>query len=603
MKRRPLLILALFSFVLSGSGCSSAPTFIGDGVTPIQTVQGEGHRSPLIGETVTVEGRVTAVRESSELNGFWLQDREVAARSSSGLFVRTPGSSGVSPGDAVRVTGKITESGGEGALPSTQIEAAELAAATTPIPVPEPVRIGEGGARIPELIDDDSLGSYDPEEDVLDFWESLEGMLVEIGHATVVGPTSRHGDFVVVPESEVEDATRTTRGGILLRPDDENSERITIDPHLLEKPIVVKVGDQLGSLRGVVHYDFGIYRLVATSAPQIEERQQQVALTPSRDGVTIASYNVLNLSAANESHRFESVAESIVKDLGSPDIVGLQEIQDDSGGQDDGVVSADRTMTRLVDAIVAAGGPRYTWRQIDPVDNADGGAPGANIRVAYLVDPERVEIVDRGEGGSTDEVMVRGAGKDVELSLSPGRIGTSTDCFLGEGSSDEAEGTRKSLALEVIIRGETYFLINNHLKSKRGDDPVFGAVQPPLRYTEAQRRCQTELIAGVAGDILSRDPEANVVVLGDLNEHEFRPPMMPFEDAGLINMIRHVPIAERYTYNYLGNSQVLDHILVSRSLADRSRLLVAHVNTDFPDSVAASDHNPLLLTIGADNDR
>ena len=34
---------------------------------------------------------------------------------------------------------------------------------------------------------------------------------------------------------------------------------------------------------------------------------------------------------------------------------------------------------RLIDAIVAAGGPLYDYRQIDPENNADGGAPGGNV--------------------------------------------------------------------------------------------------------------------------------------------------------------------------------------------------------------------------------
>lgn len=598
--RSPFLIPALFLVLVVGAACSSVVTSDGTDVTSIRSVQGQSHHSPMVGETVTVHGRVTAVRESPELNGFWLQDGgHDAGRASSGVFVRTSGATVVSRGDAVRVMGEVTEIASERFLPSTQIGASHVSASAEPVPVPEPVRIGFGGVGIPEVIDDDRLQLYDPQNDAIDFWESLEGMLVEISGATVVGPTNRHGEFVIVPESEVSDASRTSRGGILLRPDDENSERLTVDPGPRESPFVVRVGDRLnGPVRGVVHYDYGTYRLVATSAPEIEERPEQGRRTPSRDeGFTIASYNVLNLSAANESHRFESIAGSIVGDLGSPDIVGLQEIQDDSGGKDDGIVSAERTLARLSDAIVAAGGPEYSWRQIDPIDNADGGAPGANIRVAYLVNPERVEIVDRGDAGAMDEVSVQGTGRSVRYSLSPGRIGTSTPCFLGEGSSDESEGTRKSLALEVVFGGETYFLINNHLKSKRGDDPVFGAVQPPVRHTEPQRLCQTELIASVAEEILDRDPEANVIVVGDLNEHEFRPPMMPFEEAGLINMIKRVPIQERYTYNYLGNSQVLDHILVSDSLADRSRLLIPHVNSDFPDTVAASDHNPLLLTI------
>ena len=44
-----------------------------------------------------------------------------------------------------------------------------------------------------------------------------------------------------------------------------------------------------------------------------------------------------------------------------------------------------------------AGGPAYEWRQIDPVDGAEGGQPGGNIRVAFLFRTDRgLKFVDRG---------------------------------------------------------------------------------------------------------------------------------------------------------------------------------------------------------------
>ncbi len=45
----------------------------------------------------------------------------------------------------------------------------------------------------------------------------------------------------------------------------------------------------------------------------------------------------------------------------SPDIVGLQEVQDGSGSTDDGVTSAAATLQMLVDEIVAQGGPNYEF--------------------------------------------------------------------------------------------------------------------------------------------------------------------------------------------------------------------------------------------------
>ncbi|MFE4328398.1 hypothetical protein ACFRQM_02820 [Streptomyces sp. NPDC056831] len=59
-------------------------------------------------------------------------------------------------------------------------------------------------------------------------------------------------------------------------------------------------------------------------------------------------------------------AASSRDNLASPDIVALEEIQDNNRATDDGTVSADRTVKMFTDAIVAAGGPAYQWRSVGP---------------------------------------------------------------------------------------------------------------------------------------------------------------------------------------------------------------------------------------------
>lgn len=87
--------------------------------------------------------------------------------------------------------------------------------------------------------------------------------------------------------------------------------------------------------------------------------------------------------APNSSH-LPVVANHIAKYLNIPDIMFVQEIQDDSGPTDDGVVSANLTLTTLVEAIQKESGILYSFTDIAPVNNQDGGQPGGNIRQAYL---------------------------------------------------------------------------------------------------------------------------------------------------------------------------------------------------------------------------
>src|SRR5690606_23399013 len=106
--------------------------------------------------------------------------------------------------------------------------------------------------------------------------------------------------------------------------------------------------------------------------------------------LAVATYNVENLSPKDDQAKFDRLAQGIAGNLASPDIVSLEEIQDDDVTADTGVVTAGETLTRFTDAIVAAGGPRYEWRQTDPEGKAAGGEPGGNIRVAFLFNPDRV---------------------------------------------------------------------------------------------------------------------------------------------------------------------------------------------------------------------
>lgn len=79
-----------------------------------------------------------------------------------------------------------------------------------------------------------------------------------------------------------------------------------------------------------------------------------------------------------------AVASHIVDHLLTPDMMFLQEIQDNSGETDDGTVMANLTLSNLVASIAKLSNVTYAFASIDPVNNQDGGVPGGNIRQAYL---------------------------------------------------------------------------------------------------------------------------------------------------------------------------------------------------------------------------
>jgi hypothetical protein len=231
---------------------------------------------------------------------------------------------------------------------------------------------------------------------------------------------------------------------------------------------------------------------------------------------------------------------------------------------------------------------------VDTEDGADGGAPGGNIRVAFLLDPARVTPVDRGAAGPADATAVVAGPGGPRLTLSPGRVAPGHPAFTGAGH-DGWDGSRKPLALEAGFAGRPLFLVALHLASKGGDDPLFGIHQPPRRPSEEQRGEQAAAVAGFVRELLAADPDARVVVLGDLNEFPFRPPVRRLEAAGLVNLMATLPAAEAYTYVYEGNSQILDHVLASPALAAAgARAHVVHLHADQPAGRRASDHDPVV---------
>src|SRR5207249_7018950 len=195
------------------------------------------------------------------------------------------------------------------------------------------------------------------------------------------------------------------------------------------------------------------------------------------------------------------------------DLLSLEEVQDSNGATNDSVVDATTTFNTLIAAIQAAGGPTYQFRQIDPVDDQDGGEPGGNIRVGFLFRTDRgLAFVDRPGGTSTSAVGVVSGASGPQLTFSPGRIDPTNSAFTT---------SRKPLAGEFTYDGKTLFVVANHWNSKGGDQPLFGRFQPPTLSSEVQRNQQAQVVHDFVASVLGLDPNARVIVLGDLNDFDF----------------------------------------------------------------------------------
>ncbi len=556
----------------------------------IHDIQGVGHVSLYDGEIVkNVKGIVTHLDGS---NGFFMESVEADddIRTSEGIYVYFK-NSGVKVGDLVSITGEVEEFKPRGYddakdLLTTEIKGSTVTVEASNQPLPAPVVIGDDRIQPTKVIDNDAFAEFDPEEDGIDFYESLEGMRIVLDGATVVGHP-KYEEVPVVVDSAV-DSYRSEAGGVIISPEDFNPERLLVK---LGKDMDLKTGDQFdGPITGVLSYDYSNFKLVLTEdLPEVIDGGLEREITnieKAEDKLTVASYNVENFSAETDQEKIDKIAHSIIENLKTPDIVGLIEVQDNDGPTDSGTTDASLTYEALIAAIEAAGGPTYKYTDIAPEDKMDGGQPGGNIRVGYIYNPERVSLVDKPAGDATTAVGYDENG----LTMNPGRIDPTNEAF---------SNSRKSLAAEFEFNGERVVVIANHLNSKRGDGALYGSEQPVVLGSEPSRVDKSQVLNDFIDGALAVNPDANFVVLGDMNDFEFSAPLRTLEGDVLTNMIEELPKEERYTYIYEGNSQVLDHILVSNNVAANTEVDIVNINTDFTEaSGAASDHDPILVQIG-----
>ena len=436
----------------------------------------------------------------------------------------------------------------------------------------------------------ETITTVDPSRTTLEFWEAHEGMLVTVNDARVVGPGQTQFREIYVTTKP--DELRTPRGGTYLKSYAQTpTGRVLIIPANGPVP-AANVGDVLqGATTGPVDWSrFGGYTIAATTlGTYIDNHLQPTSATAQADDqLAIATYNVENLDPRDPESKFTRLAQGVVKNLAQPDIVALEEIQDNSGPTDDGTVAADQTLSILTAKIKDAGGPTYAWAQINPVNNLDGGEPGGNIRSAFLYNADTVTLVPRTPGDSTTPVTVSTATDGTaSLSVNPGRVDPANAAW---------NASRKPLAGEFLFQGRKVIVVANHFNSKGGDQSADGRFQPPIRASEVQRIEQAATLNAFVKQVLAADPNANVVLAGDFNDYQFSAPVLRLTDNGatLTDLITTLPENQRYSYVFNGISQVLDHIFVTKAVTDVDYQVI-HNNAEFSDQ--ASDHDPQVVRI------
>lgn len=603
--------VTLKAIVVAEGQSSNTYTFeyVATEIPRIHDIQGEGHTSDFSGQTVTdVEGIVTQYGytfTTGAYKGFFMQDPspDKNPNTSEAIFVySTNPSQKPAIGDLVAVTGLVSEynEGSSSNLTTTQITMSSRTVLESGVELPLPIILGKDGRAIPStIIDNDNMMEFQPEEDGIDFYESLEGMLVKLPTPTIISPywTSGGGSSLVynIPTRVVNtDAdVITPAGGLVLKElNNLNPQRLLIaygDPGK-----EVGTGDTFDAdVIGVIGYNNGNFKVIPEygQLPSITSntfQQETTTIEVDEDKLLIATYNIENYYPGVGATKTLKLAESITTNMKTPDIIGVVEMQDSNGETNNGIVEA--SAADLIAAIQSAGGPSYEYTDIAPVNNQDGGAPGGNIRVGFLYNPARVQLADsvNSQKGTATTSVGYDAAAD-QLTHNPGRIDPTNSSFAA---------SRKPLAAQFVFRGEKVIVIANHFNSKGGDNGPFGKTQPPVLSSETQRHKIAAVVNSFVKEVLTANPAANIVALGDLNDFQFTQTSAILEGNELDNLINELPLNEQYTYTYDGNSQVLDHILVSKNLTASAEVDVVHLNADFPPTRGrVSDHDAVMAQI------
>ncbi|KAI1341837.1 DNase I-like protein [Xylariaceae sp. FL0016] len=579
----------------------------------IPEINGNRFLSPYAGQDVA---NVTGVVSAKGGGGVFLAallcdaaaaDANANATGSNGLFVYSAAlaaNDSIATGDVLVLSGTVSEyRSSEDYLPLTELTDVALTDVLGHGEAVTAVVLGEGGRSPPTeqysaLDEGDVFGvpnnrslitvenpTLRPESYGLDFWESLVGTLVTVTSPRAVGKPNRYGDTWVV-------GTWATSDG--------NPEAILIGSPLdgSDNPSDGQVGDQLEDITGIVYQAYGFYRILPTTALTVSSSltatPDPTTLTSNGtcEGITVGGYNIENTYAGDTAH-IAAVAAHIVDYMRTPDLLAVQEIQDNDGETDDGVVDASETLSALASAVAELSGVAYSYVTIDPLDDTNGGAPGANIRNAYLYRGEVLRLVNGTAGGAGDAQAVL---EGPALKYNPGLVDPTNAAF---------EASRKPLvAAWELVDGssdKTLFTVNAHFGSKGGSSSLHGDARPPVNGGVDDRMAQMNVTAEFIATLLAADASAYVLAIGDFNEYGFVAPVTSFASiSGLQDLddVVGTAVEERYSYVYDMNSQELDHVFVSAALAEDAQFEHVHANSWVSYDAQISDHDPSVAKFG-----
>jgi len=567
-------------------GASNEPTEV---LAEIYDIQGPGLTSPLVGSpVVTLDNAVTAVAP----DGFFMQTPDLRAdadpETSNGIFVFTGGAPAVTVGDRVDVSGTVQEF----------FDFTEIAG------FPTVTVIGSGALPAAATFDAATPSPLQPQPATE--YERYEGMRVTVAAGTVSGPNQTFGSDPIAEVHVVAGPTRAFREPGIEYPGlpglpvwDGNPEVFELDPDRLGLANAIIPAGSSFTASGVLGYEFGGYELWPTDYSFVPAVLPRPVSGAQAGEMTVGSLNLFRLfddvddpgpeddgqvvSTAEYGRRLGKFSLFIRQVMGSPDVVAVEEVE---------------SLSVLGDlaAAIAADDPAVVYAAYLEEGNDVGG-----IDVGFLV---------------RDTVAVTAV-----TQLAAGEILTFDGSLLHD---------RPPLLLEATYTAGgaafDFSVIAVHNRSLGGIESSSDG--PRVRQKRLE---QAQSIAAIVQDLQTLDPGIKLAVIGDFNAFEFSDGYVDavgqiagdfvaadnllsgpdLVDPDLAKLTLALPPEERYSFNFAGSAQAIDHALTSQALtalvtsveyargnSDAARILLDDPSTP----LRSSDHDGLVVYVLLDDD-
>lgn len=558
--------------------------------TPISQIQGSGHTSPLLGQSVTTSGVVTKVTN----NGFFLQDPvgDGNPATSEGILVYTSTAPTVQVGQAITLTATVAEFNTGAATNNLT-----LAHTVTELTSPTAINVLSSGNTVnPTVI---TLPATEAQ------LEAVEGMVVTINTQLTASQNyfqGRYGQVTLSSGGRLVKPTNVFPAGsadaigmaasnaqrqILL--DDGTSAQNTNPTPYFAADNTLRAGDTVDSITGVIDYGLSTssntglasYKLHPTQPVAFTRANARTAAPDAAGGnVKVASFNVLNFFttftngatasgatgqgcslggavSASNCRGADSLAEftrqraKIVEAISSinADVVGLMEMQN----------NGNTALQNLVDALNAKLGA--------------GTYAAVNVPTAFYP-------AIGGAATGTDAIRVAMIYKPGSVTLNGNAV-----------SDTDAIHNRPPLAQTFSLpNNEKFTVVVNHFKSK-GSCPASGDADYAGNFDSGdgqgcwngRRTEQASRLLTFIQDLQASTAARGSLVIGDLNAYGKEDPIRTLTGNGLSDLIEIFSGSSDYSYVFDGEAGYLDHALATAGLrAVAANTVHWHINADEP---------------------